>query len=301
MKNRFTTICRCLVLLVPPFYANTAQAQVINLLAGIPGEPGFVDNVLANEAQFNYPQDTARCNAGILISDFLNNRIRLLTFSDSGRTITTLVGNGTPDYAGDNGPPSDAALYDPTGLAVEPSGNIFYIADAANNVVRRVSLTTNVITTVAGNGTFGYSGDNGPATSAQLASPHGVALDSGGNLLIADTSNHAIRRVTPGGTITTVAGGNGFLGDLGDGGPAELAVLWTPSDVDVDSNNNLYIAQRNLHVIRVVDNLTGNIDTIAGSPFQAGYAGMKLTPRWRYSTGRRTSTYTKVRMAPRIC
>ena len=116
--------------------------------------------------------------------------------------ITTVAGNGTCGFSGDNGPATSAQLYGSHGVAVDSAGNL-YIADTANNRIRKVS--NGVITTVAGNGTAGFSGDNGPATSAQLTDPEGVAVDSAGNLYIADTGNNRIRKVSNG-VITTVAG-----------------------------------------------------------------------------------------------
>ena len=122
---------------------------------------------------------------------------------------------------------------------MDAAGNL-YIADSGNNSIRKVA-PNGTITTVAGNGTQGYSGDGGPATSAELNYPYGVAVDAAGNLYIADTSNYRVRKVTPDGTITTVAG-NGTEGYSGDGGPATSAGLGMPQGVAVDAAGNLYIA-----------------------------------------------------------
>jgi hypothetical protein len=128
-------------------------------------------------------------------------------------------------YAGDGGPATSAQLSIPLGISLDRQGNLF-IADSVNSVIRRVDAVTGIITTVAGNGTHGYAGDNGPATSAALNSPSGVAVDGLGNLFIADEQNHVIRRVVAAaGIISTVAGdhlrGGGFAGD---GGPASAAL-----------------------------------------------------------------------------
>ena len=145
----------------------------------------------------------------LFIADTGNNRIREVNLATG--VITTVAGNGTCGYSGDNGPATAAELDDPTGVAVDSAGDLF-IADSGNNRIREVNHATGVITTVAGNGTAGYSGDNGPATAAELTSPNGVAVDSAGDLFIADTGNDRIREVNHAtGVITTVAG-NGTCG-----------------------------------------------------------------------------------------
>ena len=159
-----------------------------------------------------------------------------------GYLITTVAGDGAGGFSGDNGPATSAELADPQGVAVDSAGNL-YIADLANNRIRKVS--NGVISTVAGNGVCcGFSGDNGPATSAQLSDPTGVAVDSAGNLYIADMVNNRIRKVSNG-VITTVAGG-GTQGLGGDGGPATsaqlsasgVAVYASGSPLIADSGNN---------------------------------------------------------------
>ena len=142
----------------------------------------------------------------------------------SAGTITTVAGNGNEGFSGDGGPATSAWLDAPTGVAVDSAGNL-YIADEDNDAIRKVSGGT--ITTVAGNGSAAaFSGDGGPAISASLGAPNGVAVDSAGNLYIADTYNDRIRKVSNG-TITTVAG-NGNYGFSGDGGPATSASLDSP-------------------------------------------------------------------------
>jgi sugar lactone lactonase YvrE len=172
--------------------------------------------------------------------------------------ITTVAGNGTQSFSGDNGPATSAQLHGPDGIAVDSIGNL-YVADYSNHRIRKV--TSGVITTVAGNGTQGFSGDNGPATSAQLNGPVGIAVDFTGNLYIADTYNHRIREVSNG-VIATVAG-NGTPGFSGDNGPATSAQLHGPVGVAVDSAGNLYIADYGNNGIRKVSN--GVITTVAGS------------------------------------
>lgn len=174
-------------------------------------------------------------------------------------TIKTYAGNRTAGFAGDAGSPTSAELDSPLGLAFDSSGNL-YIADSVNQRIRKISGGS--ITTVAGNGTGGYSGDKGTATSAELLNPTAVALDSSGNLYIADTGNHVIRMVSTGGTITTFAGDN-TGGYSGDGGAAVDAELDLPTGVAVDSSGNVYIADSGNRVIREVSG--GNISTLLGT------------------------------------
>ena len=185
-------------------------------------------------------------------------------------TINSIAGNGTAGYLGDSGPATSAELNGPYGLAIDNAGNL-YIADPANNRVRKVALGTGIISTFAGNGTAGYSGDNGPATSAELKVPVGVALDGAGNLYIADEGNSVIRKVNASGTITTIAGNN-TVGYSGDTGPATSASLYGPTGVAVDSSGNLYIADTGNNRVREVAAATGVITTIAGTG-TAGYSG----------------------------
>jgi sugar lactone lactonase YvrE len=220
------------------------------------------DNGPATGAELYNPTGVAVDSAGnVYIADRYNHRIRKV----SNGTIGTVAGNGSQGYAGDNGPATSAQLFWPAGVAVDSAGNL-YIADTGNNVIRKVS--NGVITTVAGNGTFNYSGDGGPATSATLNNPTGVAVDAAGNLYIADLNNHRIRKVSNG-VITTVAG-NGVGGFSGDNGPATSAELTYPEGVAVDFAGNLYIADNYTQVIREVTN--GVITTVAGSLTQ-GYTG----------------------------
>jgi trimeric autotransporter adhesin len=185
-------------------------------------------------------------------------------------TINTAAGNGTAGYLGDSGPAASAELNGPYGLVIDSGGNL-YIADPANNRIRKVAFGTGIISTFAGNGTAGYSGDNGPATSAELQVPVGVVVDGKGDLYIADEGNSVIRKVNASGTITTVAGNN-TVGYSGDNGLATSASLYAPSGVTVDSSGNLYIADAGNNRVREVAAATGIITTIAGTG-TAGYSG----------------------------
>jgi uncharacterized protein (TIGR03437 family) len=194
----------------------------------------------------------------LYIADRWNQRIRRVT---PAGVITTVAGNGIAASSGDGGPATAASVYDPRGVAADASG-ILYIVDQANARIRRVGLD-GTISTFAGNGTAGYSGDGGPATSASLNDVWGVAVDSAGSVYIADSGNNRIRKVPRGGVITTVAG-NGIGGFSGDGGPAVSASLSCPSAVAVDLSGNLYVAdQCNQRIRRVTP--SGIISTVAGN------------------------------------
>jgi hypothetical protein len=175
--------------------------------------------------------------------------------------ISTMAGNGTQGYSGDGGMAASATENGPKGVAVDKNGNL-YIADSGNNCVRKVA-PNGIITTVAGTGANGYSGDGGPATSATLSGPVGVAVDAVGNIYIADNGNNAIRKVGPNGIITTVAG-TGAPGYAGDGGPATSAQLSRPEGLRVDSAGNLFFADPDNRVVRKVA-ANGIISTVAGN------------------------------------
>jgi len=193
----------------------------------------------------------------VFIADSQNNRVRMINGSG---TISTVAGNGVGMFGGDGGPATSASLKNPTGVAV--FGNLLYIADNQNNRIRVVNLTTGIITTFAGTGAAGSGGDNGPATSAQLNGPYGVAVDGTGNVYIADTNNNRIRAVSTG-FIVPVAG-NGTVGNGGDGGAATSAQLYHPMGVAVDNLGNIYIADTDNQKVRKV-NAGGTISTVAGT------------------------------------
>jgi sugar lactone lactonase YvrE len=189
----------------------------------------------------------------------------ILTVTPS-RTVNTTAGTGSSGYTGDTGPATAATLADPAAVAYDTHGNL-YLADANNHVIREIS-TSGIITTIAGTGIEGYAGDGAAATSALLDTPTGVAVDTNGNVYIADSHNHRIREITNG-TITTFAG-TGTPGFSGDGAAAAAAQLSLPSGLAVDTTGNLYIADTNNHRIRKVSG--GTITTIAGDG-EEFYAG----------------------------
>jgi sugar lactone lactonase YvrE len=182
--------------------------------------------------------------------------------------IATVAGKGASGYSGDGATATNAGLNLPCGVAVDSSGNL-YIADTDNERIRKVAAN-GIITTVAGKGAAGYSGDGGPATNASLNLPYGAALDAFGNLYIADRSNNRIRKVAANGIITTVAG-NGSGTYAGDGGPATNASLDYPIGAAFDAAGNLYVADSGNNCIRKADT-NGIITTVAGNG-SGTYAG----------------------------
>jgi len=210
----------------------------------------------AQTAQMRGPSAVAVSTAGVYIADTDNQRIRQINTSG---TISTVVGNGTPGFAGDGAAATSAQVSFPAAVATDASGNL-YFADTNNQRVRKVVSGT--ISTVAGNGTTGYTGDGGSAVNATLNSPSGLAFDKAGNLYIADFSNNVVRKVSNG-VISTFAG-SGLQGYVGDGGQATAAGLHGPLGLAFDAAGNLYIADSGNHAVRIVTP-GGVISTFAGN------------------------------------
>jgi len=243
-----------------------AQAQVITTVAGSGAEGFSGDGGLAISASFKYPRATPVDFTGaVYIADSNNYRIRKV--SSSGM-IETLAGTGVMGYSGDGGLAVNAELSDASGLVVDGDGNV-YVADASNRRVRKIT-PGGVITSIAGTGIQGFSGDGGPASSAMLGRPFSLAMDAGGNLYIADSAGERIRKIDFNGTITTIAG-NGHAGFSGDGGLAVNASLQTPVGVAVDQAGNVYIADGDNNRIRKVSS-SGIISTFAGNG-SGGFSG----------------------------
>ena len=213
------------------------------------GTAGFSgDGGVATSAELNFPWGVVVDTTGnVYIADSANNRVRKVAVSSGN--ISTFAGNGTAGFSGDGGAATSAELNYPEGLAVNAAGDV-YVSDRSNSRVRKVAA--GIISTVAGNGTGGYSGDGGAATSAELCDPSELALDPSGNIYIADVINQRIRKVTvSSGMISTVAG-NGTSGFLGDGGAAASAELYYPNGVAVDAAGNIYVVDTDNQRIRAV-------------------------------------------------
>jgi trimeric autotransporter adhesin len=217
------------------------------------GASGFGgDGGQADTAKLNHPTGaTFDALGNLYIADTYNNRVRKINTSG---VITTVAGNGTAGFGGDGGHADTAKLNHPTGISLDMLGNL-YIADNSNHRVRMVN-TSGIITTVAGNGTAGFSGNGGQATSAELFLPADVVVDGVGNIYISDMQNNRIQMVDNSGIITTIAG-NGTLMSSGDGGPATLAGLQYPIGLTFDSFGNLYIADYSADRIRKIEHMAG--------------------------------------------
>lgn len=253
------------VIQVLPAPPGTITTVVGNGIAGYSG-----DGEGATSAQLHQPSGIAFDGPGnMFIADSSNNVIRRVDANTN--IISTVAGTGVAGYSGDGASGTTAQLYDPTHVVFDRTVNL-YVTDAGNERIRKINALTYAITTVAGNGTAGFSGDGGLATSAELDFPDGVAIDSNGNLFIGDALNNRIRELTIAtGDIATVAG-DGAGGYSGDGGAATNAELDFPSRPFIDSAGDIYIADYKNNRIRKVNAATGIITTIAGNG-TPGYSG----------------------------
>lgn len=240
---------------------------------------GGPNNLPALKSSLGAPTSVALDRAGnVYIADLYSNRVFKVTTAGN---VTIVAGNGARGgvSSGDGGPAINAKLTEPYGVAVDGAGNVL-IADRTFCRIREVSAQTAIISTVAGNGSCGYSGDGGPATSAEVNDPSGVAVDSFGNILIADTNNCLIRKVSVStGVISTVSGttpdATGLLhcGDFGDGGLATSAKIGFANGLALDGSGNIFIADTTSCVVRKISASTGIISTVGGTGGSCGYSG----------------------------
>ena len=244
------------------------SSGIITTIAGtgIQGYSG--DGGLATLAEITSPNDVA---VDIYGNIYIVADMRIRKISGNTGIITTVAGSATLGIGGDGGPATSAGLSYASSVAVDTFGNL-YIAETAVNIIRKVTASTGIITTIAGDGTGGYAGDGGQAILAKLGNPICVALDDFGNIYIADQGNMCIRKITVStGIITTIAG-NGVDGYSGDGDQATLAELSHPISVAVDGLENIYITDSGNSRIRKITASTGIITTIAGNGV-SGYSG----------------------------
>ncbi len=247
--------------------ATGAFAQKITTIAGngTPGTSG--DNGPATAALMHNPDGIAVFGNNLYIGEVYSHRVRKIDLSTG--IITAFAGTGVSGYSGDGFAATNAQLSNVYGISVDSSGNL-YITDQANYVVRKVN-TAGIITTFAGSGTYGFSGDNGPATAANISDVNGVTPDLHGNLFIADHNNYCVRKVDATGIITTIAGTPSTAGSSGDGGPASACTFRTLTDVSIDASGILYVSDYGNYKVRTID-LAGNVNTIVGDGF-SGYTG----------------------------
>lgn len=270
---------------------KVTPAGIITTIAGT-GFGGYLasqNGGPATAAWIKWPVAIALDASGnVFFTEFGNNIIRKVNTAGIISTVAGVPGSvpaPAPAPSGDGGPATSAILGYPWGIAIDASGNII-VADQLNNRIRKVNTSTGIITTIAGDGFVGWTGDGGPATSARVNYPLGVAVDAPGNIYIADYANNRVRKINTSGTMSTIAGVGLPYGYTGDGGPATIAQLYYPKAIAVDAGGNVYIADWNNHAVRKINSL-GIINTIAGTG-TAGYsgdAGPAVSAQLNYPTG----------------
>ncbi|HET9251045.1 MAG TPA: hypothetical protein VFP58_02880 [Candidatus Eisenbacteria bacterium] len=261
-------------------YVTDSRAHLVRRVEPVTG----IVTVVAGKDEYRFSGDggraaTARLHApralcvspdgDLLIADAEEHVVRRISALTG--TIATVAGSGRAGSSGDGGPATGAALHTPAGLAASAEGDLF-IAERGSHRVRRVDAASGLIVTAAGLGAPGYAGDNGPALSARFHSPEGVALAPNGDLYVADTGNHVVRRVARATGIVTTVVGTGSPGDAGDGGPATAALLRAPRALAFGPAGDLYIADTGNHRVRRVERQSGIITTVAGTG-DPGFSG----------------------------
>jgi len=242
------------------FSTLLSSAQIITTFAGNGVATSAGDGGPASAASLYNPSGVFQDLYGnTYVVEYTGNRIRKI---NPAGIISTFAGTGVAGYNGDGIPATNANIYVPIDVIADVAGNVYFV-DNSNQRIRKVN-TSGIISTVAGTGVHGYSGDGGPATNAMLRDPDRIGMDQAGNLYIADANNEAIRKVDNAGIITTVVGIGGYGGYSGDGGPATAALLNPPLGVAFDGTGNMYIADGYNHVVRKVD-VAGTITTFAGN------------------------------------
>jgi streptogramin lyase len=258
-----------LLLFAASFSLPAASTKTVTLagtgVSGFSGDGGAgVKGQLANPYGLVTGPDGA-----LYICEVDNHRVRRLDLKT--HKLSTVAGNGKKGYAGDGGPALEASLNEPYEIRFDKAGNMFFV-EMRNHVVRRVDAKTKIITTVAGTGTPGFSGDGGPGVKAQLNQPHSIAFDPEGRLLICDIANNRVRRLDfKTGTIETY-GGTGERKPTPDGAPLAGTPLNGPRAIDLDREGNLYLALREGNAVYRIDPKAGRIHHLAGTG-EKGYSG----------------------------
>ncbi len=262
-------------------FFSTSQAQVISTFAGDGTVTSLGDGGPALSAGLHNPSGVYIDPVGnFYIIEYTGAKIRKVNTSG---IISTFAGSGVTGFSGDGGPATAARFNKPIDMLADQAGNL-YVIDNGNQRIRKID-TFGVVTTFAGNGVVGYSGDGGPATAASLHDPSRMTMDAVGNIFFADAMNNVIRKITPAGIITSVVG-NGTAGFSGDGGPATAGSLSQPLGVAFDGNYNMYIADGNNHRIRKVS-ASGVISTFAGNGLAtvSGDGGPATAASMKYPNG----------------
>lgn len=251
------------------FFSSIANAGNVETFAGT-GVKGFSgDNGPANKAQLNNPFHIARGPDGALyICDVDNHRVRKVA---KDGIITTVAGSAKKGYAGDGGPATSASLNQPYEIAWDKAGNLYFV-EIGNHVVRKVDAKSGIISTIAGTGKAGFSGDGGPATKGQLSAPHSLAIDAADTIFVCDILNHRLRKIDmQTGTITTYAG-NGEKKTSADGAKIEGSNLNGPRALSIALNGIFWLALREGNSVLKLDPKSGIINHIAGTG-KSGFTG----------------------------